>query len=62
MHTENFYCKGYPETKNEPGGFQIAVRNRERDCEVKNEELWVFAWLGKDEAKELLEYLKSVLD
>lgn len=58
MHTENFYCKNYLETKNEPGGFQIAVRNRE----VKDEELWVFAWLNKDEAKELLEYLKSVLD
>lgn len=62
MHTENFYCKNYPETKNEPGGFQIAVRNRERNREVKGEELWVFAWLNKDEAKELLKYLKSVLD
>lgn len=58
MHTENFYCKNYPETENEPGGLQVAVRNRE----VKDEELWVFAWLNKDEAKELLEYLKSVLD
>lgn len=56
MHTENFYCKNYPEV--ESGGFQVAVRNRE----VEDEELWMFAWLNKDEAKELLEYLKSVLD
>ena len=56
MHTENFYCKYHPET--EPEGLQVAVRNRE----VEDEELWMFAWLNKDEAKELLEYLKSVLD